>query len=73
MARIGETGTDEYVLDTRSIVSHNANKTLISEITARRSGKLYLYVNDVVMPFPKWQPFYENNRGTATVKVEMAK
>jgi hypothetical protein len=72
VARIGRTGTDDYPLDPRNIMSHNANKTLIAEITARSSGKLYIFVNDAVSPVPWWQPFYRNNQGTATVKIELA-
>ena len=72
VARIGSKGTDDYPLDPRNIVSHNANKTLIAEITARSTGKLFIFVNDAVSPFPWWQPSYRNNEGTAQVTVELA-
>jgi uncharacterized protein (DUF2235 family) len=68
IARIGEYGNDEYPLDPADGSDSN---TLISEIKARRSGELFLFVNDAVLPVPKsWQIFYDNNGGTANVKVE---
>jgi hypothetical protein len=71
MARIGETGSDVYPLKQQGLEppGQPANK-LIYEFTARSTGELYLYVNDVVLPVPKnWQAFYTNNRGTATVEI----
>ena len=40
---------------------------LVARFRARRSGKLYFYVNDAV--FFAWSGFYRNNRGTAKVTV----
>jgi uncharacterized protein (DUF2235 family) len=46
-------------------------KMLISEITARASGELFLYVNDAVLMWPGLTDvFYRNNSGTATVTVK---
>ena len=71
IARIGHEGTDEYPLDPGEILVEDAGRRLVSDITARRSGELFLFVNDAVFPLPgKWaQPTYTNNRGVATVSV----
>lgn len=68
-ARIGGSGTDEYPLNGDGYADTTPSK-LVAEIVARRSGPLYIYVNDAVTPIPGWQPMYDNNHGTATVKVE---
>jgi hypothetical protein len=45
---------------------------LVVEITARRTGELFLFLNDAALPVPeKWQSFYKNNIGTATVILEL--
>lgn len=68
IARIGESGSDEYPLNPKD--KESDDDTLVAEITARRGGKLYLFVNDAVLPVPNaWQFFYKNNRGTANVVV----
>jgi Uncharacterized conserved protein len=67
-ARVGEYGNDDYPLNPSE---GSDDHTLISEITARKPGELFLFVNDAVLPVPKaWQVFYKNNCGTAIVKVE---
>ncbi len=33
------------------------------EFTTRRSGQLFLFVNDAVAPWPFWTLSYDNNRG----------
>ncbi|MGE5525077.1 MAG: DUF2235 domain-containing protein [Rhodospirillaceae bacterium] len=72
VARIGEAGSDEYVLQPR--VGESSDTALVAEITARRSGELFLFVNDAVLPVPNtWQPFYADNTGAATVKVERSR
>jgi uncharacterized protein (DUF2235 family) len=69
IARIGDTGTDEYVLEHGDILITDRGRTLITEITARSTGQFFLFVNDsVFFGFPR-QSTYENNRGTATVTV----
>lgn len=65
MARIGETGRDDYALD-----GEVSGRTLTADFTARRSGQLYFFVNDAVLPFPNvWQVFYNNNRGSAKISI----
>jgi uncharacterized protein (DUF2235 family) len=67
IARIGNRGNDDYVLEP---LNCSDSKTLISEITPRRSGELFLFVNDAVLPIgQRGQFFYNNNVGTATVEV----
>ena len=68
LARIGATGNDVYVLRPAAA---SGTTTLVSEITARTAGPLFLYVNDTVIPLP-WLAdfFYTNNRGTAKVQVD---
>jgi hypothetical protein len=69
IARIGELGHDEYPLTSKG--SAEPNK-LVAEITARRTGELFLFLNDAALPVPeKWQSFYKNNIGTATVTLEL--
>lgn len=64
VARIGTQGTDEYPL-ARADVLVAGRSVRISEITARRSGELYLFPNDVVFPWG-----YRHNTGSAKVTVE---
>jgi hypothetical protein len=72
VVRIGRTGSDEYVLKPASPPRADAGSTaLVADITARRSGNLYLFVNDAVLPVPNaWQVFYKNNTGMATIEIE---
>ncbi|MFN0107755.1 MAG: DUF2235 domain-containing protein [Blastocatellia bacterium] len=65
VARIGNLGNDEYLLSG----DMPDDKTLVSVIEARHSGKLFLYVNDAVSIFP-WTRYYENNKGKAKVAIE---
>lgn len=49
-------------------------KVLVSEIKARTTGELFLYVNDAVLMWPgSTDLFVGNNTGTATVSVERVK
>jgi uncharacterized protein (DUF2235 family) len=75
IARIGRRGGDEYPLDPADILNKTrAATTLVSHIKARRSGELFLFVNDAVWPvLPGWQPYYRNNHGSATVEVRPAR
>jgi hypothetical protein len=70
--RIGRTGSDEYLLKPVSSLGADAGSTaLVAEITARRSGTLYFFVNDAVLPVPNaWQAFYKDNTGVATIRIE---
>jgi uncharacterized protein (DUF2235 family) len=66
IARVGEKGTDEYFLDP------DANSGVVQQLDVpfypHRSGELYLYVNDAVLPI-FMDAFYLNNKGTATVTI----
>jgi uncharacterized protein (DUF2235 family) len=75
IARIGRFGSDEYVLNPADGSSaDDTTREFTAVITARRKGRLYLFVNDAVLPIPFdwWQPFYANNHGKLRVKVEHA-
>jgi len=49
-------------------------RVLIAEFKARRSGELFLYVNDAVLMLPGLMArFYGNNLGTAIVSIERIK
>lgn len=77
IARIGATGADEYPLDpdirpTLSAAASGADapNVLVAEIKARRTGELFLYVNDAVVGVRGVAGrFYDNNRGEAQVEV----
>jgi uncharacterized protein (DUF2235 family) len=78
IARIGAVGADEYPLDpdTRPVPSDrmpaaaDAGNELVAEINARRTGELFLYVNDAVLGVPPFAgAFYGNNGGRAQVEV----
>lgn len=64
IARVGETGTDEYFLDP----DPGDTKSIEVPFIPHRDGELYLYVNDAVLPL-YMNLFYANNKGTATVSV----
>jgi hypothetical protein len=61
IARIGARGADHYVLDQP-----------VTIFTPRKTGELFLFVNDAIPPLPRsWRRFYENNSGDpATVWIE---
>jgi len=71
VARIGQYGTDEYPLVRVDPGTRQKSPgVLTAEITARRGGMLYLFVNDAALPVPEaWQRRYLNNHGTAEVSV----
>jgi hypothetical protein len=53
------------------------DETVTAEFKAERTGRLYLFVDDAVIPswlaralFGEEQPFYANNTGTAVVTVQ---
>ena len=72
IARIGSLGSDEYPLyPLDKSIPNPDTKELIAEITARRSGELFLYLNEAVLPMPEsWQYFYRQHKGTALVSVQ---
>lgn len=70
IARIGLSGRDDYPLNPEEW-SGSTDNQLIAVIEAHRSGELFLFVNDAVLPVPNaWQGFYGNNPGTADVTIE---
>ena len=70
MARIGKNGSDVYAPDWR-LVTGDGGATYEAVLRARRSGALYLYVNDAA-PVVALRRYYEtNNRGTADIDVRV--
>ena len=67
VARIGADRFDTYPLTIYRQDTAAGGERLIARFSARRSGRLYLYMNDAVLF--TWDKFYRNNRGKATVKV----
>jgi hypothetical protein len=74
MARLGSVGADDYPLDPVPSIPEVAQPatghmvTFESEIVARSTGELFLYVNDVV-PLGLTSMLYGNNKGSARVEV----
>jgi uncharacterized protein (DUF2235 family) len=70
LARIGATGVAETFLDPE-LVSGTQNTYQGVIRSAERSGELFLYVNESVVPLP-WisDIFYWNNRGSAEVVIK---
>ena len=64
VARIGERGFDQYPMT-----------GIENAFTARKTGELFLFVNDAIAPIgfspfaAGWQSSYANNAGTATVTI----
>lgn len=74
IARIGAFGSDEYPLYPNDWSRPGRwRDTMTAEITAKRTGELYLFVNDAILPLNLYQPWYANNRGKATVTVKPLK
>ena len=65
VARVGSTGNDERILEPGDIPTSN---NLEAIVTPRRSGELFLYVNESVWAHD-WSRFYKNNSGSATIAV----
>ena len=73
IARIGAKGADQYPLDpdARGTVQKPGQKEVTFMIRPRRDGELFLYVNDAVIGVRRFVArFYDNNAGTATLKVK---
>ncbi len=52
---------------------HKFQDEYVSDFVASTTGELFLYVNDLMLAYP-WKPimyFYRNNRGSATVTIQM--
>ncbi|KUL97425.1 hypothetical protein DK26_00150 [Bosea sp. WAO] len=70
IARIGAFGWDEYPLYPNDWSRPGPWRgEMTAEITAKRTGELFLFVNDAILPLGLYQLFYANNRGTAKVTV----
>uniref|UniRef100_Q07H09 T6SS Phospholipase effector Tle1-like catalytic domain-containing protein n=1 Tax=Rhodopseudomonas palustris (strain BisA53) TaxID=316055 RepID=Q07H09_RHOP5 len=66
IARVGSDGSDEFVLE-----PDPGSDRLDVEIKPRRSGELFLYVNEAVLPFRGGRDwFYRDNSGEATLAVQ---
>jgi uncharacterized protein (DUF2235 family) len=72
IARIGEHGNDEYPLHpANGSVTDENTQEMVAEITARRAGPLFVFVNDAVLPVPQsWQGLYANNHGAGRITIE---
>lgn len=74
VARIGNTLFDRYPLrfsveESRQLCP-KLKHGLCTELTPRRTGALYLYLNDAVVFTPEtWKRFYRNNKGDAFVQI----
>jgi hypothetical protein len=70
IARVGETGTDEYFLDPVKARSADGKVAYRTSFKVERSGEIFLYVNDAVIALP-WlaDRFYGNNHGSAKIEV----
>jgi uncharacterized protein (DUF2235 family) len=71
IARVGETGVDEYFLDPIPM-PNTTPQAYKATFKASRSGELFLYVNDAVIGLPwVYDVFYPNNGGNAVIKVKL--
>jgi len=67
IARVGSAGSDERVLEPDEDKRFNSLDVII---TPKRSGELFLYVNEAVWADKKrWANFYGDNVGKATIEV----
>jgi len=74
MARVGRTGADEFPLELEPREPRDGKQVYVGHIHARRDGELFLFVNDVVVPWPgSMDAFYLNNHGSADVTVREAR
>jgi uncharacterized protein (DUF2235 family) len=70
IARVGATGVNEEYLDPfwPDRTQPNVYRGVIDK--AERSGEVFLYVNDAVIPLPKISDyFYRSNEGTAKIRI----
>jgi uncharacterized protein (DUF2235 family) len=73
IARIGAVGSDEYPLDpdTEPSLNRPGSDRVVADFKARRSGELFLYVNEAALGIPGlYRYFYDNNKGSGTVCIE---
>jgi uncharacterized protein (DUF2235 family) len=73
IARVGETGVDEYFLDpVIKKTTGQPGNTYTARFTADRNGELFLYVNDAAISLPwVYSYFYGNNHGSAKISVRL--
>ena len=72
VARVGAMGVDEYFLDPVRVRDPAIN-AYRAFFTARRSGEVFVYVNDAAIALPGLvSAFYKNNSGTAQVTINLA-
>lgn len=77
IARIGSIGGDEYLLDPVPRVGREQlKKKLVTELKARTTGELFLYVNDAVIGLPGLVDYFYvgeagRNSGRAHIGVEL--
>jgi hypothetical protein len=71
IARIGETGVDEYFLDVVP-VRNVEGRVYRDEFVAKHSGEVFLYLNEAVIGLP-WvhSYFFGNNAGSAKIKLRL--
>jgi type VI secretion system (T6SS) phospholipase Tle1-like effector len=68
VARVGNVGSDERVLEPDEDLRSNKLEVVI---TPKRSGELFLYVNESVWALPWFRDyFYEDNSGKAMIAVQ---
>jgi hypothetical protein len=68
-ARIGSNGVDEYFLDPQS--GDSSANPYTRRFRAERSGELFFYVNEAVVPLPGVSDiFFRNHRGEAKLTVQ---
>lgn len=71
IARVGETGVDEYFLDPVPEADTNP-QVYRARFTAQRSGEIFFYVNDAVIGLPLLSDrYYKGNKGTGKVTVRL--
>jgi uncharacterized protein (DUF2235 family) len=70
IVRVGSTGLDEQPL---TFTPKSGPKTSVeATFKARSSGEVFLFVNDSVLLLPRFSKFfYDNNKGTAEVKIDL--
>lgn len=70
MARIGTEGADVYPLrPDPSLPFDQALTVMRTQLVARSSGELFLYVNDAVSPTRGWDRLYANNVGNLSLHI----
>jgi uncharacterized protein (DUF2235 family) len=72
IGRVGAVGTDEYFMDPDKPVSGGQDEArqISPAFRVRRSGELFLYVNDAAIGWPRFADFfYCGNQGEAMVAV----